>query len=185
MSSLVYHFTDTGRLPWILLDGVLKPGRNRIGGYPDPDFLWATTSSAGDRTASGSAEGFRSGLTRLVRFTLRADDFNSWPKAVEPFPAWTTEQVSRLEAAARGKSRPQDWRCRAEALPAEAWVGIDTRSYTDPIWRSLDLTVEPAVFGPDTIGVWIGEKVYVSTPFDGPDGLTGYRVRVGARGGAA
>ena len=33
----VYHFTDSTHLPWILSDGELKPGANRIGGYP---ALW-------------------------------------------------------------------------------------------------------------------------------------------------
>ncbi len=33
----VYHYTDTGRLPWILQSGELRPGRNKIAGYPD-DF---------------------------------------------------------------------------------------------------------------------------------------------------
>ena len=33
----VYHFTDSAHLPWILSDGELRPGANKIGGYP---ALW-------------------------------------------------------------------------------------------------------------------------------------------------
>lgn len=185
MSAVVYHHTDTGRLPHILLSGELRPGRNRIGGYPDPDFLWATTSPLGDRTASASAQAFRSGLTQAVRFVLRANDFETWPEMVRQFPAWTPDQIARLEHAARGQSRSQDWRCRVAPLPAEAWLKIETRSYTDPVWRPLDLTEAPTVVDADTIGVWIGDKIYISTPFAGPNGSTGYSVRVGTRAGAA
>jgi hypothetical protein len=48
----VYHFTSIFRLPWILASAELQPGRNKIGGLPDPDFLWATTSDKGSRSAS-------------------------------------------------------------------------------------------------------------------------------------
>jgi hypothetical protein len=54
-ARLVYHFTDTTRLPWIIDSGELQPGKNRIGGYP-LDFLWATSSLNGDRTSSASSK---------------------------------------------------------------------------------------------------------------------------------
>jgi hypothetical protein len=31
-------------LPWILSDGELRPGANKIGSYPAPEFVWATTN---------------------------------------------------------------------------------------------------------------------------------------------
>jgi hypothetical protein len=83
----VYHFTDTARLPWILRSGELRPGANRVGGYPDPDFLWATVDSRGARSASGGGQGYREGLVRLVRFTLRAEDFEPWPGILRRYPA--------------------------------------------------------------------------------------------------
>jgi integrase len=43
---------------------------NTIGGFPSPDFLWATTDQRGDATAAADRGAFRQGLTRLVRFTL-------------------------------------------------------------------------------------------------------------------
>jgi hypothetical protein len=40
----VRHFTDSAHLPWILSDGELRPGANKIGSYPAPEFVWATTN---------------------------------------------------------------------------------------------------------------------------------------------
>ena len=85
MDRTVYHFTDTARLPWILQSGELRPGANRIGGFPHPDFLWATTSERGARSAAASMQGFRTGLTRMVRFILHADDFEAWRDMVRQF----------------------------------------------------------------------------------------------------
>jgi hypothetical protein len=51
----LYHFTNTARLLWIVGAKELRPNCNQIGGFPSPDFLWATTRSQGDRTASGNA----------------------------------------------------------------------------------------------------------------------------------
>jgi hypothetical protein len=65
MTQLVYHFTSTAHLPWIIDAGELRAGANKVGRFPDPDFLWATTCEAGDDTATGNRNdaGFRSGDT--------------------------------------------------------------------------------------------------------------------------
>jgi hypothetical protein len=173
-SALVYHYTDTGRLPHILITEELRAGRNQIGGFPDPDFLWATTSAAGDRTASASMPALRAGRTRLVRFVLPADAFEPWPDIVARIPAWTPDHVVRLERAAAGKSRPQDWRCRIDPLPADRWLAIETRSYTDKVWRPLPTPWAVMPFDRQSYGVQIGSKVYVSTPVLGPHGSAGY-----------
>ena len=57
MSEVVYHFTNSARLPWIIETCELRPGLNRVGDYPNPDFLWATTNQLGDNTASGMSGG--------------------------------------------------------------------------------------------------------------------------------
>ena len=102
--EIVYHYTDTSRLPWILEDGYLDQCANNVGDYPEPSFLWATTDSRNCKTASsccGSAKvAYRDGKIRLVRFLLPADAFMKWPEAQEKFPAWTAEHVKRLETAA-------------------------------------------------------------------------------------
>jgi hypothetical protein len=53
----------------------------------------------------------------LVRFTLRAEDFERWPDIAQQFPAWTPVFVKVLERAAIGKEQPALWRCRVEPLP--------------------------------------------------------------------
>jgi hypothetical protein len=72
----LYHHTDTAHLPWILTTNELRPGRSSIGGFPNPDFLWATTDAQGDRTsmAGHSRELYRRGVICAVRFTLAADE---------------------------------------------------------------------------------------------------------------
>jgi hypothetical protein len=151
--SLVYHYTDTARLPWILNSGLLMPGRNQIGGYPDPDFLWATTSPDGDGSASASREAFRSGLTQMVRFVLHTDDFEPWPTIVERSPQWTPDIVAQLENAARGKSSPAevcaDWEVcggsargsvtgglrRPRERPPESCLRCRPRGRKGPAWE--------------------------------------------------
>jgi hypothetical protein len=59
----------------------------------------------GDRTAAytgaGASKGYRTGMTRHVRFTLHRDDFVSWPEITRDYPTWTPEQIRRLERAAK------------------------------------------------------------------------------------
>jgi hypothetical protein len=181
--SLVYHYTDTGRLPWILNSGLLAPGRNQIGGFPDPDFLWATTSPDGDGSASASREAFRSGLTQMVRFVLRADDFEPWPAVVERFPQWTPDHVARLEIAARGKSSPATWRCRSEPLQQSRWLDIQSRTYQSRTWASVGGRTTVQVDG-NSASLRLGDWVYVSTKFDHPSGAKGYSVSSGIAVGA-
>jgi hypothetical protein len=179
MAEMVYHFTDTARLPWILRSGELRPGSNKIGGLPDPDFLWATTNSQGDRTASSSlqSELYRGGRARMVRFTLRADDFEPWREVVSRFPAWKTAHVEMLERVA--KSSPVTWCCRTEPLPRSRWVAIDTRSYVDKTWRLFDGSVMDGDDG--TLGVEIAGKQFFSLQKLNPGAATGYSVIVRAR----
>jgi hypothetical protein len=99
----VYHFTNTVRLPWIILSGELRPSNNRIGGAP-PDFLWATTSDSGDRTSSSflgnDKRVYRAGLVQIIRFTLDGADIAPWRETVAANPEWTSDFVVGLERAA-------------------------------------------------------------------------------------
>jgi hypothetical protein len=139
MSALVYHHTNTAHLPWILYSGELQLGKSKVGDFPDPDFLWATTDANGDSTASFSLEAYRAGILDRVRFTLSADDFEKWPDITRDFPAWTPDHIARL---GRVKNARSDlWRARSEPLPRLAWVQIHTRSYRRPSWRPLPMTL--------------------------------------------
>jgi len=98
----VYHFTCPARLPWILKSGELRAGENNVGGFPDPDFLWATSASVGDKTASAYHSGYHDGFAPLVRFTLSEADFEPWSEMPAKYPAWTPSEVRRLENGIKG-----------------------------------------------------------------------------------
>lgn len=181
MTNYVYHYTDTARLPWILKDGVLTPGRNRIGGFPDPDFLWATRSPVGDGTASSSRDALLAGLTRSVRFVLREDNFSPWHEVHPRTPQWTSEHVNRLHVAARGRSRPEDWWCRLQPLARSAWLAIETRSYTDKVWRCFDPHARLVDLDADTYGIEVEGRFYFSSKTEHPTGAAAYQVFVGDR----
>jgi hypothetical protein len=167
----VYHFTDTARLPWILQSGELRPSTNYMEEYPPPNFLWATIDRGGDRSATLNHQHYRSGQMRMVRFTLQAEDFEPWHDITPRYPAWTTEQIERLEWSARSSSAL--WRWRTEPLPRDRWVAIDTRSHFDTRWKPfpLDTTV---ISGPEgSLGIKIDDKLYFSKRIDS-DGSISY-----------
>ncbi|MCJ2098972.1 hypothetical protein [Methylobacterium sp. E-046] len=187
MSAVVYHYTDTARLPWILRDGVLRPSRNSIGDFPDPDFLWATTMPIPDATASScgpaALAALRDGRTRSVRFTLRASDFEAWPDITAGFAAWTLSEVRRLEKAARTTtSRP--WRCRVDPLPREAWLTVETRCFRDRDWTPVDTGTEIIDLGDGALGLWLGDLAYFSGQIPQANGNVGYSVFTGRRSAA-
>jgi hypothetical protein len=178
MTDKIYHFTCTARLPWIVESGELRPGRNQVGGYPI-DFLWATTSSRGDRTASGMW-GYRAGGTALVRLTLHAEDFEPWPDILKRFPQWTEKHVHKLEAAARRAHRYSEtdfrrWRARADALPLSRVISAEAKPYTGN-WITID-PYAVCVRGnadPDVRGVLLNDTVYVSIQHIEPGQATKY-----------
>jgi hypothetical protein len=169
----VYHFTDVGHLPWIAATSELRPGRNRVGGYP-VDFLWATTNPHGDRTATCMPT-YRAGLP-LVRFTLRGEDFEPWPRILDRFPQWTPEQVGRLEAFAREKGQAvSGWKTRAEPLPLSQVIKVETKRYTGR-WQMIDLNTACLQKGKEH-GVLIDNIVYWSKRCIEPDAPAHYAVR--------
>ena len=152
---IVYHFTDTARLPWILDSGELRlSGAAQAGGYPGPDFLWATTNKNGSRTAAALCPnsglggntpcnlGYKTGKVWLVRFTLDAADFEPWPEVTKRFPAWTPDTIKRHDTMHHGDN-PAEWRTCCEPLGQSRWLAIDARTYLDPVWRQVDLDTEP------------------------------------------
>jgi hypothetical protein len=179
-NDVVYHYANTTHLPWILEVHELRPEPNNAGGYPI-DFLWATTNPKGSRSSSAFAnkESLRAGHTRLVRFTLPASAFVTWPGIVERFPQWTPDHVNRLEDAARklGDDDSDSWRCRAEPLALTPDTVIETKSYTGE-WSPLDSAAPVFVAGLDEVrGAIIDGMVYFSMRGAAPDGRTIYMVR--------
>ncbi|AWC24959.1 hypothetical protein CO731_04452 [Aminobacter sp. MSH1] len=180
---MIYHFTDTARLPWILHDGELQPGRCRVGGFPDPDFLWATASLVGDRTASAGVGGFRDGLVRLVRITLHPEDFTPWRVASEQHPDWTEDHIARLEAAAiRAGSSQADiagWYCRSSSIPTDRLVAVETRSWSNKSWKPFPLAADCVIYARQdhkvAAGIAIEGVRYFSERVEHPsDGRRGY-----------
>lgn len=172
----LYHFTDTARLPWIIRSGELRPGRNKAGGFPDPDFLWASSLAIGDRSASATTgEAYRDGTVWHVRFTLREEDFFPWSEAPDRFPVWTPEHVTRLEVSGgRMKAHPDTWWCRSDPLPLSRILSIHVRSYQNNRWKLIPL---PGSFTRgESAGVVIGDRVFASREFQDPRGVTGYEV---------
>ena len=125
---MIYHYTSALHLPHILADGALRPGRSTQGGFPKPDFLWATTNGAGDPTVT-FYDAYRAGRIAMVRFGLDPSTFFPWAEARERNPAWTEDHVRRLEERARGAS-PAEWRCSMEPYPMEEVQSLSIRTYT-------------------------------------------------------
>jgi hypothetical protein len=190
---VVFHFTNTTRLPWILQSGELRPGTSRppppnyvgpphyrIGGYPPPDLLWATADDRGwDCLIPATYSNYRSGQTRMVRFTLQAEDFEPWRDITRRFPAWTTEQIVRLERSAQspsavfgGRTKALLWCYRTKPLERNRWVAIATRGILDVDWKpfSLDAAV---ISGPEGIlGLKIDVELLFSRRIDSDDYVT-------------
>jgi hypothetical protein len=179
----VYHFTDTGRLPFIIRDGFLKPGKSTIGNFPDPDFLWATTQRVGDPSATCQAtvgdKGYRDGLTRRVRFTLHADDFIPWRLAWRK-GLWTLTQADALERSGLDMgSNPTHWLCRSELLMRERWLAVETKAWNESAWHSLCLDCSPVRDGDDNrLAMKIRGKTYRTERIEFGNGRVAYGVSV-------
>jgi len=117
MTDVVYHFTDSARLPWTITSGELRPSRTQLGGFPEPNFLWATTYPFGDRTSTAIR---RAHLAPMVRLTLLAEDFVHWRDVPQRFPQWTVEHQRRLERI--GQEDFSRWRVRTLPLPVTSIV---------------------------------------------------------------
>jgi hypothetical protein len=182
VSEVVYHFTDSMRLPWIIETGELRVGQNKRSSLPF-DFLWATTNKLGDKTATVLAVKnrgfFREGLTRLVRFSLDAADFMKWSDVPELFSEWTLEHIERSQKMANeiGETNFSAWRCRATPLPLSSAIAAETRTYVSTTWKPFDLKNIELIFpGSDDgcRGIVIEKRAYLATRTTGSNGLTGY-----------
>jgi hypothetical protein len=170
-TKFAYHYTDTIRLPWIIESGELRPGTNRIGGFPR-DFLWATTNESGDRTSSAMSPAglrlWRDGASQLVRLTLNAIDFASFPEITKSCPEWTADHAARLikAAAAMGEKDTSKWLSRSEPLSLARVVRVEAKSFALGRWVEIDATYGRCIASdkyPNTRGVIIGEHWYAAT----------------------
>jgi hypothetical protein len=84
---------------------MVRPGRNQLGNYPDPDFLWATTNPRGDRTATAFSA-YRRGDLALVRLTLPEENFERWPEITARYPLHQTRSAEMDLDLRRPLQRP-------------------------------------------------------------------------------
>lgn len=179
----VYHYTDSGRLPWILADRALRPFAGRFGDFPGPALVWATRDQNGDSAAScntGTAlQRYRQGELLRVRITAKAEAFDEWARIGTRFPEWTAEETARFEQAAQAGEDARNWVFREEALPRAEWVAIEVRSYSNNNWRQLPDDVAPlSVRQPNGLwmGVVIGDMAYLSCRVRDRGGRLGYKL---------
>lgn len=176
----VYHFTDTVRLPWIISSGILRPTDNPHNGYPNPDFLWATTNHRGSPTATlvNNKELYKMGIIQCVRFTLDALDFQGWPQAALDHPDWTALHIATLnKTGVEMGDDPRTWRCRNGTLRRELWLAIHVRSYRDNRWVEIPCEIPTTGTGDvREISIPVFGK-FTSRQFKQPDGKTAYTLR--------
>jgi hypothetical protein len=139
----VYHFTNTAHLPLIMASRQLVP-TSEIN-FPSFDLLWATTKARGDLTVPAVFHRryewdhtWECDFVRLVRFTLRAEDFETWLEIATRCSQWTPELIELMKdvASSRGSSY-RSWRCRTEPLALERWLAVETKAYRGP-WQPYD-----------------------------------------------
>lgn len=181
--QIVYHFTDTVRLPWIVASKELRADYYQLGHFPCHDFVWATTRPQGDRTAT-SMWSYRQRVAALVRLTLFAEDFESWPEIIERFPQWTMAHVRDFEAAARrmGETNTNCWRARAEPLSLPRVLRADAKTYTGQ-WQAIELVGGQHPRDPTLRGVVLNDIVSCSRQYVREGQPTGYipaRCQIGA-----
>jgi hypothetical protein len=169
-----HHFTDNGRLPWILHSRELRPSRNRIGGFPGRDFLWATNNPDRSPSASFPFDMFREGKLLLVRFTLDAADFEPWREAVFRMVYWTPQHAEDIERAGRDTGDdPSTWYCRRTALPPQRWLAVEARSH-DGEWTPVDPDAKPLRHWRHGLCIPLLEHALYSKPLRSPGGSTRY-----------
>jgi hypothetical protein len=149
-APVVYHFTDTLALPWIIESGALRPHAKLLVGIGRTDaFVWATTNPAGDKTARAMVvaaggepeEALKQNRYRLVRLTLRAKSFRPWAKVVRK-EGWTPGQLAELadDDYKRGceVGYQDQWRVRSTRLPLANVLKAEAKTFAGP-WRRIEL----------------------------------------------
>jgi hypothetical protein len=186
-SDVVYHYTDTVYLPWILANGELQPSVTDL--FPDVTplrYLWGTTNPLGDYTTrplrqihqGGLEEEWQAGVFDLVRFTLPANAFLSFSEILQ-FSDWTPEQAAALveyDRRAYGETGHDMWRCRQDPLRLADVLKVETTSFGDAEterWRPLDIRRPERLLirsrKPNRLGVRIGRRRFHSNRFERPD----------------
>ena len=165
---MLYHFTDTIRLPWIIHSGELRPDSNRYGGLP-ADLLWATSEANGDRTSSASSpdamKAYRNGFTWHIRLSLASEHFRPWKELLAELPEWKPEHIQMLEKSARmlGQTSTANWYCRQGPLSTSSILEAHAKSYLGGRWIPITARAENCVGQGENRGFVINDIAYSST----------------------
>ena len=124
-AACVYHFTSTLHLPWIVMDGQLRPSI-----HGDEHYLWATTNPDGDPTAFPlrpindllSAFYSERGQLLIVRFTLPATGFVDWDEVEKTL---SRKRRATWQAKLYYGERSKTWRVRRDPVPLKSVLRVD------------------------------------------------------------
>jgi hypothetical protein len=194
--DVVYHFTTTANLPWILASGALMPTRCVDVGLGVSHFLWGTSDPTGDPTAApfrkvhwhdagdrdcySHGHNWYSGEMRIVRFTLPGNAFLSW-RETQQFEGWSPQQIADVIAQDHqdyGVFDHDTWRLRRDPLRLADVLAVEWTSYDDretERWHAIDISDPAKILLPtnrvDLLGVLIGRRAFYSnrivTPLHG------------------
>jgi hypothetical protein len=172
VSDVVYHISNTMRLPWIVAAGELRPSK-----AAPIDFLWASTNPRGDRTACFNDLG-RSrdelyetpGTVELVRWTLPATGFIPWREIKRLSLGFTKQEIESLERSARedwGEHGVDKWRLRLDPLPLSTVIKVEVpwQGRWTPVEATLENCIELGDSG-DVMGFDTGLMIFYSWRLD-------------------
>jgi hypothetical protein len=130
----VYHFSGSPVLPYVLRDGELRPfvsGASKV--------VWATTNPHSSAASSAFVD-MPKEATRLVRFTLPADEFGPWREVLEGEAGWSKQNIEAMERLGLAlHDDPDSWCVRVAALDLfdEIEPVIETRDWGSAEWNRI------------------------------------------------
>jgi hypothetical protein len=150
--EVVYHFTHSTCLPWIIMEGALYPsqpfkdgscgGCNRylwMTSVPDADYHMRPTDFPLELDNDPGESVWAQGRLAMVRFTLARADFEPWTEVVKK-PPWTRRQIARWkqwEEVLHFGDRPENWYLRREPLPLNRVLKIEAKARFNPDWTRV------------------------------------------------
>jgi hypothetical protein len=146
MSKVVYHFTTSMPLPWIVSSGGLYPMPGRDVGIGYSKLIWATAKRAGEKTSSAKfmtqvlKRAWQADMFRIIRFTISAKHFDTWPETVRR-EGWTEREeflLRRDDMWHRFEAGHDLWHCRPTPLSLDDVRNVELRACGDR-WRRLEL----------------------------------------------
>jgi hypothetical protein len=162
MSKVVYHFTTSMPLPWIVSNKALCPMPATDVGIGYSKLIWATAKRTGEKTSTAKfmlqalKRAWQADMFRIIRFTISAEHFDTWAETVRR-EGWTEREeflLRRDDMWRRFEAGHDLWHCRPTPLPLGNVRNVEVRACGDR-WRRLELNpdcVVPAKKKPGRMG---------------------------------